>query len=106
MPGPRCPKCNGPMSCLAGHSAHHANWYCDDEEGCGFRAWEPTPIKVASPPSQDHPFNEQELAILINAMHEWCDYLDNAEDIAGWERANELFNKLSDMAANKPEGTS
>lgn len=35
-----CPKCGGPVSCLAGESAHPDNWYCNDEKECGWRAWE------------------------------------------------------------------
>lgn len=35
-----CPKCGGPLNCLAGTSAHPDNWFCVDEEGCGWRAWE------------------------------------------------------------------
>lgn len=33
-----CPQCGGPISCLAGESAHPDNWYCDDKK-CGWRGW-------------------------------------------------------------------
>lgn len=35
----KCPKCKGPIECLAGESAHPRNWYCADERGCGWAAW-------------------------------------------------------------------
>jgi len=34
-----CPLCGGPLRCLGGASAHHSNWYCQDEKGCGWEAW-------------------------------------------------------------------
>ncbi len=35
----KCPKCGGETKCLAGESAHHSNWYCEDETKCGWQAW-------------------------------------------------------------------
>lgn len=34
-----CPKCGKEIDCLAGYSTHYINWYCSDEEGCGWKAW-------------------------------------------------------------------
>jgi NTP pyrophosphatase (non-canonical NTP hydrolase) len=34
-----CPKCGGELRCLGGESAHPSNWYCENEEGCGWEAW-------------------------------------------------------------------
>jgi len=31
-----CPKCGGELKCLGGESAHSNNWYCKDEEKCGW----------------------------------------------------------------------
>ena len=39
-----CPKCKGPIACLAGESAHPSNWYCVDEKGCGWQAWSRAPV--------------------------------------------------------------
>jgi len=35
----KCHLCGAPERCLAGHSGHPQNWYCSDEENCGYRAW-------------------------------------------------------------------
>ena len=35
----KCPRCGGPLECLAGFSAHPSNWYCKNEAGCGWQAW-------------------------------------------------------------------
>ena len=42
-----CPDCDGVMSCLAGCSAHPDNWYCEDEDGCGYQAWNARASKEA-----------------------------------------------------------
>lgn len=39
----KCPKCGGPLRCLAGESAHPSNWFCEDEKGCGWQAWDGEP---------------------------------------------------------------
>ena len=36
----KCPECGGDLACLSGRSAHESNWYCRDEEGCGWQAWD------------------------------------------------------------------
>lgn len=36
----KCPSCGGDLAYLGGCSAHETNWYCKDEEGCGWQAWE------------------------------------------------------------------
>lgn len=35
----KCPRCGGETRCLAGHSAHGHNWFCANETGCGWQAW-------------------------------------------------------------------
>lgn len=35
----KCPRCGGETRCLAGHSAHWRNWFCANETGCGWQAW-------------------------------------------------------------------
>jgi hypothetical protein len=35
----KCPKCQGDLHCLGGHSAHPLNWYCVNEQSCGWEAW-------------------------------------------------------------------
>lgn len=35
----KCPECGGDLKCLAGHSGHPRNWYCEDENSCGWQAW-------------------------------------------------------------------
>ena len=50
----KCPKCGGDISCLGGCSAHHSNWYCDDEACCGWKAWE-TAKPESSPRSPGYP---------------------------------------------------
>lgn len=40
-----CPKCGKEMECLGGCSAHPDNWYCSDEESCGYEAWNGKNIK-------------------------------------------------------------
>jgi hypothetical protein len=39
-----CPRCNKPLECLSGESAHPSNWYCPDE-ACGYKAWAPAPYE-------------------------------------------------------------
>ncbi len=39
----KCPKCKGELKCLSGESAHPDNWYCKDETGCGWQAWDSSP---------------------------------------------------------------
>lgn len=34
-----CPCCGKEMRCLGGCSGHPINWYCSDEDGCGYQAW-------------------------------------------------------------------
>ena len=36
----KCPKCGGSIRCLGGKPAHDSNWYCEDETGCGWQAWD------------------------------------------------------------------
>jgi len=43
----KCPKCGGNIRCLAGELAHADNWYCEDEQGCGWWAWGETRDPVA-----------------------------------------------------------
>lgn len=45
----KCQKCGGPTDCLSGASAHPDNWYCENESGCGWRAWENRGSSSASP---------------------------------------------------------
>lgn len=35
----KCPRCGSELKCLAGHSAHPLNWYCKNENICGWQAW-------------------------------------------------------------------
>jgi len=35
----KCPRCNSPLECLGGASAHPNNWYCIDNVLCGWQAW-------------------------------------------------------------------
>lgn len=35
-----CPNCGKHLVCLAGRDASVKNWYCSDEKGCGWRAWD------------------------------------------------------------------
>jgi hypothetical protein len=37
----KCPRCSKDLLCLGGCSAHPDNWYCSDEKGCGYQAWNP-----------------------------------------------------------------
>lgn len=34
-----CPRCGKSTQCLSGCSGHPLNWYCSDEENCGWQAW-------------------------------------------------------------------
>ena len=47
----KCPKCGGEIRCLAGKPAHPDNWYCKDEKGCGWQAWDQSSHAKTSPAS-------------------------------------------------------
>jgi len=36
-----CPKCGSSLKCIGGESAHPDNWYCIQEQRCGWKAWDP-----------------------------------------------------------------
>jgi len=36
-----CPKCGSSLKCIGGESAHPDNWYCSQEQRCGWKAWDP-----------------------------------------------------------------
>jgi len=42
----KCPKCSSDLQCLGGSSAHPNNWYCTDEKGCGWQAWDKATHKL------------------------------------------------------------
>jgi len=41
-----CPKCGSSLKCLGGESAHPDNWYCIQEQRCGWKAWDPVESEV------------------------------------------------------------
>lgn len=47
----KCPKCGGTVRVLAGCSAHRDNWYCEDESGCGWKAWEARKSESSASPA-------------------------------------------------------
>lgn len=71
-----CPKCKGEMCCLAGESAHPSNWYCKDEDGCGYQAWNASAWRPKVITSTNVQFNEltpaehERLSILIEECAE------------------------------------
>lgn len=75
----KCPKCGGPTGCLSGASAHPDNWYCEDENGCGWRAWESrTPARPSSAsPTCSIAVPVAELQKLEEAREQLYEFLDD-----------------------------
>lgn len=71
-----CPKCGASLECLGGCSAHENNWYCSNEEGCGWQAWDRSKqVKIR----KEH--------------HIWCNYYNSgpAEDCIMCKGFNERY---------------
>lgn len=74
-----CPKCGDELRCLSGESAHPDNWYCKDEDGCGWQAWDRS--IASSDMEQDHldiTFEEL-LDIACRMSQDIQDYVDEGE---------------------------
>ena len=65
--GNKCPRCGGEIKCLAGHSAHWRNWFCADEAGCGWQAWDQS--AAPSPPQDPRDEDVQEIKRLQAAWN-------------------------------------
>lgn len=74
----KCPKCGGPTDCLSGCSAHPGNWYCEDEEGCGWEAWK-KPSKTGKPVATEGISIKQIEEALGNAKYYNQRHADNWE---------------------------